>query len=99
MGYPLLCSGLEKSMDSVVHGLTKNRTQPSLSGVQGTQQFRAEPSGWLCSKTGLSPHRTACFIQFLSPPPQQCSFIEIFHIPCNSAVFNKHNSPITAVGL
>ena len=26
-GYPLQCSGLENSMDSIVHGVTKSRTQ------------------------------------------------------------------------
>ena len=29
IGYPLQCSGLENSMDFIVHGVTKSRTQLS----------------------------------------------------------------------
>ena len=46
------------------------------------------------SETGLSPCRMACFYSVLVPSsPKQCSFIEIFHIPCNSSVFNKRIHP------
>ena len=50
-GYPLQCSGLENSLDCIIHGVTKSRTQLSLShteqieapGLPGIRDFLQEP--------------------------------------------------------
>ena len=45
IGYPLQYSGLENSMDYVVHGVTKSRTQLSLSQAEKGPKCRKVISG------------------------------------------------------
>ena len=44
-GYPLQYSGLEKSMDCIVHGVTKSRTRLSEFNFQGEREEEEREAG------------------------------------------------------
>ena len=46
-GYPLQCSGLESSMDCVVHGVTKSQTRLSDFHFYTTETISAKVTMWL----------------------------------------------------
>ena len=63
-GYPLQCSGLENSMDCIVHGVAKSQTRPS--------DFHFTSLHWWSPCSKASSHSAILFRAFVLIVPRLC---------------------------
>ena len=92
--YPLQYSGLENSMDYIVHGVTKSRTR--LSDFHFHSDFKLSMSAFKSIRPCISHYKLRMTFNDLHKGCN-CSPLTLTAFPCNEHVLKSYNKKFTQI--